>query len=88
MNLPARLAQLHKAGVEIIFSVGAGRTSDFTNIATLLGGKPGGPGNVIYDNFQALKQAMVAAGGDIDAIDFDNEDNLGRIDWLPTAFST
>jgi hypothetical protein len=24
MNLPARLAQLHKAGVEIIFSVGAG----------------------------------------------------------------
>lgn len=76
MNLPARLAQLRKAGVEIIFSVGAGGTSDFTNIATLLGGKPGGPGNVIYDNFQALKQAMVAAGGDIDAIDFDNEDNL------------
>ena len=76
MNLPARLAQLRKAGVEIIFSVGAGGTSDFTNIATLLGGKPGGPGNVIYDNFQALKKAMVAAGGDIDAIDFDNEDNL------------
>jgi hypothetical protein len=74
MNLPANLAQLHKAGVEIIFSVGAGGTSDFTNIATLLGGKPGGPGNVIYDNFKALKQAMVAAGGDIDAIDFDNED--------------
>lgn len=76
MNLPANLAQLHKAGVEIIFSVGAGGTSDFTNIATLLGGKPGGPGNVIYDNFKALKQAMVAAGGDIDAIDFDNEDNI------------
>lgn len=76
MNLPARVAQLHKAGVEIIFSVGAGGTSDFTNIAKLLGGKPGGPGNVIYDNFKALKQAMVAAGGDIDAIDFDNEDNL------------
>jgi hypothetical protein len=75
MNLPSRLAQLHKAGVEIIFSVGAGGTYDFTNIAALLGGKPGGPGNVIYDNFQALKQAMVAAGGDIDAIDFDNEDN-------------
>lgn len=76
MNLPANLAQLHKAGVEIIFSVGAGGTSDFTNIATLLGSKPGGPGNVIYDNFKALKQAMVAAGGDIDAIDFDNEDNI------------
>jgi hypothetical protein len=75
MNLPSRLAQLHKAGVEIIFSVGAGGTQDFTNIAALLGGKPGGPGNVIYDNFQALKQAMVAAGSDIDAVDFDNEDN-------------
>lgn len=76
MNLPARLAQLHKAGVEIIFSVGSGGTSDYTNIANLLGGKPAGPGNILYDNFQALKQAMVAAGGDIDAIDFDNEDNL------------
>lgn len=75
-NLPARLAQLRKAGAEIIFSVGAGGTSDFTNIATLLGGKPGGPGNIVYQNFQALKQAMVAAGGDIDAIDFDNEDNI------------
>ncbi len=76
MNLPARLAQLRKAGVEIIFSVGAGGTSDFTNIAALLNGKPGQKGNVIFDNFQALKNAMVAAGGDIDAIDFDNEDNL------------
>ena len=76
MNLPARLAQLRKAGVEIIFSVGAGGTCDFTTIAALLNGQPGGPGNLIYDNFKALKQAMVAAGGDIDAIDFDNEDNL------------
>jgi hypothetical protein len=76
MDLPSRLAQLRNAGVEIIFSVGAGGTSDFTNIAALLGGQPGEPGNVIYDNFQALKKAMVAAGGDIDAIDFDNEDNL------------
>lgn len=76
MDLPAHLAQLRKAGVEIIFSVGAGGTSDFTNIAALLGGKPGGPGNVIYENFKALKKAMVAAGGDIDAIDFDNEDNI------------
>jgi hypothetical protein len=75
MNLPARLAQLRKAGVEIIFSVGAGGTCDFSSIATLLNYKPVGPGNVLYDNFKALKQAMVAAGGDIDAIDFDNEDN-------------
>jgi len=75
-NLPARLAQLRKAGAEIIFSVGAGENDDFTNIGNLLGGKPGGPGNIIYENFLALKQAMVAGGGDIDAIDFDNEDNM------------
>jgi hypothetical protein len=76
MNLPTRLAQLRQAGAEIIFSVGAGGTQDFTNIGNLLNGQPAGPGNALYDNFQALKQAMVAAGGDIDAIDFDNEDNL------------
>lgn len=76
MNLPPRLAQLRKAGVEIIFSVGAGGTHDFTNIGNLLGGKPGGPGNIVYENFKALKQAMNNAGGDIDAVDFDNEDNF------------
>jgi hypothetical protein len=31
---------------------------------------------VIYDNFKALKKAMTDAGGDIDAIDFDNEDYM------------
>jgi hypothetical protein len=76
MNLPPRIAQLRKAGIEIIFSVGAGGTCDFTSIKTLLGGQTGGAGNVIYDNFYALKQAMKDAGGDIDAIDFDNEDKL------------
>jgi len=76
MNLPARLAQLHKAGVEIIFSVGAGGVCDFTSIGNLLNGQTGTAGNVVFDNFKALRDAMVAAGGDIDAIDFDNEDNL------------
>lgn len=76
MNLPARLAQLHKAGVQVIFSVGAGGTNDFQNINTLLGGTVPGQGNPLYDNFSALKAAMVSAGGDIDAIDFDNEDYM------------
>lgn len=75
MNLPSCVAQLRKAGMEIIFSVGSGGTPDFTNIEMLLKGKPGTKGNVIFDNFLALKQAMVNAGGDIDAIDLDNEDN-------------
>ena len=77
MNLPARLAVLHKAGVEIIFSVGSGGgVHDFTSLSKLLSTGPGGPGNVIYDNFKALKKAMTDAGGDIDAIDFDNEDYM------------
>jgi hypothetical protein len=76
MNLPPRIAQLRKAGVEIIFSVGAGGTCDFSSINTLLGGKTGGAGNLVYENFKALKKAMTDAGGDIDAIDFDNEDRL------------
>ncbi|HET6850771.1 MAG TPA: hypothetical protein VFH46_00535 [Pyrinomonadaceae bacterium] len=75
MNLPSCVAQLRKAGMEIIFSVGSGETSDFRNIETLLNGKPGTQGNIIFDNFLALKNAMVTAGGDIDAIDIDNEDN-------------
>lgn len=76
MDLPARIARLRKAGVEIIFSVGAGGTCDFSSIKVLLGGQTGAAGNPVYDNFKALKQAMVAAGGDIDGIDFDNEDKL------------
>jgi hypothetical protein len=76
-NLPNRLAQLRRARIEVIFSVGAGGTSDFTNIGNLLNGQPASQGNPIYDNFKALKDAMKTAdGGDIDAIDFDNEDNM------------
>jgi hypothetical protein len=76
LNLPSRLAQLSKAGVEIIFSVGSGGVDDYTNIGNLLNGKPAQPGNPLYDNFEALRNAMVKAGGTIDAIDFDNEDNM------------
>lgn len=76
MGLPRTVAQLRGAGVEILFSVGAGGTTDWTNIESLLGGEVPGPGNILYKNFSALKSAMMAAGGDIDGIDFDNEDNL------------
>lgn len=76
MNLPSRLAQLKNKGIGIIFSVGAGGTHDFENISKFVQNGVPGPGNPLYDNFNALKQAMVAAGGDIDAIDFDNEDYM------------
>jgi hypothetical protein len=72
MNLPATVAQLRRAGVEILFSVGAGGTCDFTNAGALL--KVSGLSNPLYDNFNALKGAMRAAEGDIDGIDFDNEE--------------
>jgi hypothetical protein len=74
MDLPGRLAELRKAGMEVIFAVGSAGVDDFKNIGALLGNKPGGPGNIIYENFKALKGAMLEVlGGDIDAIDFDNE---------------
>lgn len=76
MNLPARVAQLRKSGIQVIFSVGAGGTHDFTNIGKLLDGGVPGPDNILYRNFAALKAAMAKAGGDVDAIDFDNEDNM------------
>ena len=74
MNLPTRLAQLRKAGMQILFSVGSGGVTDFANIGALLAAGGGVPGKPLYDNFLALKNAMIAGGGDIDAIDFDNEE--------------
>ena len=50
--------------------------TDFQNIGALLAAGSGVPGQPLYDNFQALKNAMVAGGGDIDAIDFDNENDM------------
>jgi hypothetical protein len=76
MYLPVRLAKLYQKGISVIFSVGAGGTNDFTNIQNLIKQYGTGSGNPLYKNFAALKSAMVAAGGNIDAIDFDNEDNL------------
>ena len=75
MNLPSRLAQLRKAGMQILFSVGSGGSQDFENIGSLLN-QGGGANNPLYKNFKALKDAMVAGGGDIDAVDFDNEDDM------------
>jgi hypothetical protein len=76
MNLPETVAQLRAAGVEVLFSVGAGGVCDFTNIGALLAGGVPSAGNPLYDNFTALRSAMTSAGGDIDGIDFDNEETL------------
>jgi hypothetical protein len=76
MDLPQRLAQLYKAGIGVLFSVGSGGTQDYANIGRFVSNGVPGPGTPLYDNFAALKAAMVAAGGNIDAIDFDNEDDM------------
>lgn len=75
MDLPARLATLYRKGISVIFSVGAGGVDDFTNIGNLINEYGTGPSNPLYQNFAALKNAMMKAGGDIDGIDFDNEDS-------------
>ncbi|MBV9381138.1 MAG: hypothetical protein JO242_10755 [Streptosporangiaceae bacterium] len=72
LRLPAAVAQLRQAGMEILFSVGSGGSDDFTNIGNLLRQEPA----LLRANFAALKRAMTDAGGSIDGIDFDNEDNL------------
>jgi hypothetical protein len=76
MRLPHTVAALRSYGAEILFSVGSGGATDFTNIGKLLNGQVVGPGNPLYDNFNALRGAMLASGGDIDGIDYDNEDNM------------
>ena len=57
-NLPARLAKLRKAGAQIIFSVGAGGTQDFTDIGNLLSGNSAGAGNPVYDKRIAVGSQM------------------------------
>ncbi|MTH98385.1 hypothetical protein [Roseibium sp. RKSG952] len=92
-DLPGHLAQLYKGGVQIIFSVGSGGVSDYANIGALLQKEGTGPTATLFRNFAALKQAKVDAGGDIDAIDFDNEEITGypvdqtQVDTM-TGFST
>lgn len=76
MNLASRLATLRKNGTAILFSVGSGGADDWGNIQNLIDKYGIGPVNPLYQNMLALKTAMKNAGGDIDAIDFDNEDNL------------
>ena len=77
MGLPGHIAQLKKAGITIVFSVGSGGVSDYANIGALLSKDGTGKDTTLGKNFAALKQAMVDAGGDIDAIDFDNEEISG-----------
>lgn len=76
MNLPSRLAILHKKGISVMISVGSGGVDDWYNIEALLTKYGTGEANPLYKNMAALRAAMRNAGGDIDAIDFDNEDNL------------
>lgn len=74
---PALLADLKSGSTSVnrlLFSVGSGGTSDFTNIQTLIQQQGTGPSSILYQNFAALKSAIPT----IDGIDFDDEDNYDQ----------
>lgn len=77
LGLPAKIALLRRAGVEVLFSIGSGPPArDFTAIANLIVREGTGPQSKLYRNFSALLAAVRDAGGDLAGIDFDNEDNM------------
>lgn len=58
----------------ILFSVGSGGSSDYTNIMNLINADGTGTGSILYRNFAALLAAIPA----IDGIDMDDEDNYDQ----------
>lgn len=73
-NWGAELANVKSGGSinRILFSVGAGGTSDYTNIGNLIASHGTGSGSILYQNFAALLNAIPA----IDGIDMDDEDSF------------
>lgn len=57
---------------QVLFSVGSGGTSDFGNIASIIGNYGTGPGTPLHESFSALRTTFPV----IDGIDFDDEDDL------------
>ncbi|HMJ54859.1 MAG TPA: hypothetical protein VK540_22415 [Polyangiaceae bacterium] len=71
---PAKVATLKTAPTSVTrveFSVGAGGTTDFESIESLIGSQGTGPTSILYRNFNALKAAIPIT----DAINFDDESN-------------
>lgn len=87
VKLAERLAKIRKAGLQIGFSVGGYGVGDFGNIQSLMAGSVPSAGNVLYDNFAALKAAMYNAGAAIDFIDFDYEESISDVPQTLANFS-
>jgi hypothetical protein len=71
---PSKVASLKTAPTSVTrieFSVGAGGTTDFESIESLIASQGTGPASILYKNFAALKAAIPAT----DAVDFDDESN-------------
>jgi hypothetical protein len=71
---PGKVATLKTAPTSVTrveFSVGAGGTTDFESIESLIGSQGTGPTSILYKNFSALKAAIPVT----DAINFDDESN-------------
>jgi hypothetical protein len=68
---PGLLANLKQGGSvnRLLFSIGGWGTGDFENIQALIKSQGTGPNSILYQNFQALKQAIPS----IDGIDLDDE---------------
>jgi hypothetical protein len=72
-NFPSTLASLKHGKVKrITFSVGSSNVGDWADIESLVNSQGTGPGSILYEDFQALKQAIPS----LDAIDFDQENNF------------
>ncbi|HMI85343.1 MAG TPA: hypothetical protein VK550_14710 [Polyangiaceae bacterium] len=71
---PGKVATLKTAPTSVTrveFSVGAGGTTDFESIESLIGSQGAGPTSILYKNFAALKAAIPVT----DAVNFDDESN-------------
>ena len=77
-NFPADLAQLKQGTVRrVTFSIGSSNYGDWENITALVEAQGTGPGSILYEDFQALQQAIPV----LDALDFDDENSYN----LPTT---
>jgi len=77
-DFAANMALLKQGTVRrVTFSIGSSNYGDWENITALVEAQGTGPGSILYQDFQALKNAIPA----LDAIDFDDENSFN----LPTT---
>ena len=72
-DFASNLALLKQGSVRrVTFSIGSSNVGDWQDIEALIKAQGTGPGSILYQDFQALKNAIPA----LDALDFDDENNF------------